>query len=667
MSQHAKSVQNIDNYLGRVAESIASRKHRIYDDRFNAMLEAMKLIEQQSDDYYPAILSYDSVLSGLAPAVLTDLVLTGTNLVGAAEKATGETAGSTGQLDLEAVLPGDQEITVTITIGAGATAVVSAVASTGLITVNSQNGTGTAAQLRDAINAHATAKFMVQATEGAAGAIDAAEVVTVECSTVDPGTLPVLQIGSTAIDGSAAGFGITAYTDTSITFDCDASLFTPGATMLLRLWVDDVLVFAVPLIVDLGGITPDEISIGIRNETGAPIVAGSLVYLSGWSEAEERWLIALADSDNVNTAATFFMRTTLADVTNGVAYRTGDITGADTSTYVSGDPIYLSTVAGGWVQVLPLAGGVRAQVVGRVGVVDAVVGTIHIDLVSNAPFQYLSNLDLQNGILSADANGRALMATNYFDNATLLLKFADGAFAASADTRALFADDIWTPAKLNARDFFVKEHDFELAAGVALPAPLGKNEHNAATGDYVNDAAGGEYVLTTTVAGGAEAAQVTWDDQLMINPTKTPIFEARVKINFAGAALIADERGVFGLCSAHPNAEDSLDNVASNIWFRVEGVSLNIFIEGDDGATDTDDVDSTIPFADDTYIVLKIDMTDLSAVRFFIDGVEVGTTINVVALTGANLLQPIFCFQRDGAASPVEVVTVDWYRVYAAR
>ena len=66
------------------------------------------------------------------------------------------------------------------------------------------------------------------------------------------------------------------------------------------------------------------------------------------------------------------------------------------------------------------------------------------------------------GTLAASTAGRAMMATGYFDLATVKAKFgadsldnaaliqlvADGAFNADAATRALFDDGIWTRAKL---------------------------------------------------------------------------------------------------------------------------------------------------------------------------------------------------------------------------
>lgn len=60
----------------------------------------------------------------------------------------------------------------------------------------------------------------------------------------------------------------------------------------------------------------------------------------------------------------------------------------------------------------------------------------------------ISTAEIAAGALSADATGRAIMATDYFNAATLLLKVADNAFAADAATRALFVNGIWEAAQL---------------------------------------------------------------------------------------------------------------------------------------------------------------------------------------------------------------------------
>jgi hypothetical protein len=90
------------------------------------------------------------------------------------------------------------------------------------------------------------------------------------------------------------------------------------------------------------------------------------------------------------------------------------------------------------------------------------------------------------GALTADAGGRAIIAGDYFDAATVLAKFAidsidnaqllkavkDGAFVADTATRALFANGLFTAAKLAAT---AKTHIMnilveDLAAGVDITA-----------------------------------------------------------------------------------------------------------------------------------------------------------------------------------------------------
>jgi len=228
------------------------------------------------------------------------------------------------------------------------------------------------------------------------------------------------------------------------------------------------------------------------------------------------------------------------------------------------------------------------------------------------------------------------------------------------------ASGAFSPASINGAAVFSYEQDFPLAASGTLPAPLAKDTTTAnATGDYLNDAAGGVYSLATSADSEAQSAQLTFGNQNIIDPTKGPVFEARVRVNIPGATPSADERWAVGLCSDHTNAEDALDAVVSNAWFRGEGANLNILIEGDDGTNDDDDNDSTVDYVDNTWMLLKIDMTDLDAVEFSVNGTLVGT-IDLGALTGSNLLQPIFCYQRDAGAE-VNLLQVDWFKVTQSR
>jgi hypothetical protein len=237
----------------------------------------------------------------------------------------------------------------------------------------------------------------------------------------------------------------------------------------------------------------------------------------------------------------------------------------------------------------------------------------------------------------------------------------------SVDNPASAADDPpGSPAVVDRARYVAHEDDFLLNAGGTLPAPFAKDLNAGGTGDYVANAAGGVYLLATVAVSEAEDAQLTFGNQKVIDPSKAPIFEARVLINMPGATITADERWVVGLCSDHTNSEDGLDAVVSNVWFKGEGANLNILIEADDGTTDTDDRDTTLDYVKNTYMLLKIDMTDLTKIKFYVNGVQASTTLSAPLLSAATLLQPIFCYQRD-AGSEINQLKVDWYRVYSGR
>jgi|GEM_PF-4810646 len=133
---------------------------------------------------------------------------------------------------------------------------------------------------------------------------------------------------------------------------------------------------------------------------------------------------------------------------------------------------------------------------------------------------------LADGVLSADASGRAKMADDYFnaaqvlakfdadsfDNAQLLLAVKNGAFVADAATRALFADGFVNGAKLAASilhvdlvnggaagdhtvtgiasgDEIVFVGHFSTAAAIATLADL-TSEFSVTGADTINNAAG---------------------------------------------------------------------------------------------------------------------------------------------------------------------------------
>jgi hypothetical protein len=214
--------------------------------------------------------------------------------------------------------------------------------------------------------------------------------------------------------------------------------------------------------------------------------------------------------------------------------------------------------------------------------------------------------------------------------------------------------------------------EFRGEAGDTLPDIW---DVNATTGnsteDYVTDTPCGGYTLTQDSTSEGQSGRLSAGDNLWINLSKTPIIEMRVKVDCTGTNTLgsADQRAVFGIASALVNAEDTLDDVPVNCWFRIEGVDSKIYVECDDGgvAVDTNDQDSGVTLVDDTWMVLRIDFTDLSAVAMYIDGVvQSGAAIDMSSVAANTKVQPLVCIQRD-AGDEEEKVYIDYIQVIQGR
>ena len=215
---------------------------------------------------------------------------------------------------------------------------------------------------------------------------------------------------------------------------------------------------------------------------------------------------------------------------------------------------------------------------------------------------------------------------------------------------------------------FVEE--FLADAGDTLPDIWGIDAESAnSTEDYVTDSAGGAYSLIQSSDSEAQASQLFSDGNMWIDLFEKPIIEWRATLDLTGTNALgsADQRLVMGVCHTHTNAEDALDDVTVSAWFRMEGTSANILVEADDANTNTDDQDSGVDLVDDTETHFKIDFTDISDVKFYIDGVEQGgATVTMANITGSTIVQPIFCIQRDDMAEEEKVYIHD-FRVTSGR
>lgn len=78
------------------------------------------------------------------------------------------------------------------------------------------------------------------------------------------------------------------------------------------------------------------------------------------------------------------------------------------------------------------------------------------------------------------------------------------------------------------------------------------------------------------------------------------------------------------------------DSIAISAFVHLDGNSVNILAESDDGTNETAATDTTIDYAEGTPFTGWIDLRDMSSVKFYINGARVlsGTTFNMSAATG---------------------------------
>ena len=132
-----------------------------------------------------------------------------------------------------------------------------------------------------------------------------------------------------------------------------------------------------------------------------------------------------------------------------------------------------------------------------------------------------------------------------------------------------------------------------------------------------------------------------------LNQIRYVEFLAKVGATIGSASTLA-----FGIGSAR---NDTLDSVATNAWFRMEGGTSTtlVVVETDDGTTDLDDK-ATGATLSTTIKQFRIDFTaGLADVRFFIDGARVasGTTFSMAAASSSQKVQPIIQISKTASTN----------------
>lgn len=165
----------------------------------------------------------------------------------------------------------------------------------------------------------------------------------------------------------------------------------------------------------------------------------------------------------------------------------------------------------------------------------------------------------------------------------------------------------------------------------------------------------------------SEIGALHFGDNLGLSINQGLVIEARLTFTTLPTTGTETVQAVWGVASAH-NA--TLDSVSINAWFRLEsGANTTLLWETDDDTTNDDDNSTGITLVASTYNIYRIDFTDLTAVKFYVDDALVGTG-DMSGAAGADFkVQPYFNVSKVKSVKNTGTGTmvIDYIRIFQNR
>lgn len=177
----------------------------------------------------------------------------------------------------------------------------------------------------------------------------------------------------------------------------------------------------------------------------------------------------------------------------------------------------------------------------------------------------------------------------------------------------------------------------------------------------VANAVGGQVACTLTATSEKQDAALYWGDKKAIDVTKGMMFECRV--NLAVLPSAAAVQTVFGLAS------DWIDGPDNNTCYLQVGATANgaLNVRSFDGTT-TKSVASGVTVLNTDFVTVRIDATDVTDVKFFINGNQVSATglVNFAATGTLAVLQPYFGMYKASGVG-IGTLKVDYCKIWMNR
>ena len=183
-----------------------------------------------------------------------------------------------------------------------------------------------------------------------------------------------------------------------------------------------------------------------------------------------------------------------------------------------------------------------------------------------------------------------------------------------------------------------------------------------ATEAMVADTATGVFRLHIHATSEAEDAVLYWGDQTTIDVLNDVQFECKATVTTLPTTGVT---AVWGMAGDHNLDKDT---VGESAWFRLDA-SGALDVESDDGTTNTDDTTTGLTLVAGTAYIFRIDFSDLSDVKFYVDGVRyaAATAHDISALTTTTgLMQPYFSLDKASGVG-VGDLDIDYVAIWGRR
>lgn len=177
----------------------------------------------------------------------------------------------------------------------------------------------------------------------------------------------------------------------------------------------------------------------------------------------------------------------------------------------------------------------------------------------------------------------------------------------------------------------------------------------------VANAVNGQIACTLTAANQKQDAVLYQNDQLGFDATKGLVVEFRMQLTVLPSA--ASVQIVGGLASVW------IDGPDNNTCYLQVGATASgaLLVRSYDGVTTVSASAAKTVITTD-WVICRIDATDLTDVKMFINGIQVTTTgqINFAATGTLAVLQPYFAAYKPSGTG-VATLTVDYFKAWANR